>query len=117
MLILSKQQAMLLTSLLAAKPVGITQLVSDLYDGRYDGGPTDPEGCIRVQIYKLRHLLRPSGIHILTMGRNGAFQGYIVDPDHQEKAAAILAEMSVQMLNLARERHKSLAVNDVATAG
>jgi hypothetical protein len=117
MVILSKQQGLLLSCLLASKPVSLTQIVSELYDGRADGGPLDAQGSIHVQIYKLRRMLRPLGIHILSIGHSNSFAGYIVDPDHQQQAAELITETSVQLLKRAREREKSYAVNQEVSAG
>lgn len=118
MLTLSFQQRTLVNLLSQGKPVAWRAIDKALYEDRLDGGPTDPEGCIRSQIHYLRDRLAPYGIQILTMGWGCQAQGYMIDPEHQATLNHLLAQADATAIARARasQRHGFAAVNAPQTA-
>jgi hypothetical protein len=75
---------------MAGNPVPRDQLVSHLYGGRRDGGPENAGVAIRMAICRLRRRLAMHAIDILTIGQGHSTEGYMVDPDHVPKLAALM---------------------------
>ena len=89
--LLTAQQQALIEPLRRGRPVPVKDLVAALYAARWDGGPDNAAGAVRTMIYELRQRLAPHGVAILTIGLGRGAQGYMLDPDHDERLEQALA--------------------------
>jgi hypothetical protein len=88
--ILSSTQRLLLKPLMGGEPVPREHLISHLYGSRRDGGPEYAGVAIRMAICRLRRRLAVHAIDILTIGQGRSTEGYMIDPDHVSKLAALI---------------------------
>jgi hypothetical protein len=106
---LTATQRVLLAPLMRGSPVPQERLISHLYGARWDGGPDCADVCIRMHIARIRRRLLPHGIDLLTIGMTKGSRGYMVDPDHVDKLATLLAAVPVIELDQARENLRTSA--------
>lgn len=85
---LSPTQRVLAWRLLEPRRVSIDEYIFALYGDREDGGPLDPEGGIRVQMFLLKRKLEPYGIRVHV---RYCF-GWYVSPSDVPALRSLLAE-------------------------
>lgn len=98
---LNPTQRLMLKPLMLGAPVSKQSLVTHLYGSRRDG-PEYADVAVRMAISRLRRRLAVHAIDLLTIGQGHSTEGWMIDPDHVPRLAALLSETPAAALERAR---------------